>query len=157
MQKLSQIVAAAAVLACMPAGVLLAQDTPGTGQTTPATPVLTPPPPPAAAAPASPPPVTAPATAVTAPPPPVTAPAPVVTAPPPTAAIPAPAAAAPASAAPAAAPPNSTAIEHTTKKKKSAKITRQQEIERSIDSGTVPARYRRSVPKEYQQYIPFAK
>jgi hypothetical protein len=36
-------------------------------------------------------------------------------------------------------------------------MTRQQEIEKSIDSGTVPARYRRSVPKEYQQYIPFAK
>jgi hypothetical protein len=43
------------------------------------------------------------------------------------------------------------------KKKKSAKMTRQQEIDKSIDSGTVPARYRKSVPKEYQQYIPFAK
>ena len=43
------------------------------------------------------------------------------------------------------------------KKKKPAKMTRQQEIDKSIDSGTVPARYRNSVPKEYQQYIPFDK
>ena len=41
------------------------------------------------------------------------------------------------------------------KKRKPAKMTRQQEIDRSIDRGTVPARYRSSVPKEYQQYIPF--
>ena len=34
------------------------------------------------------------------------------------------------------------------KKRKPAKMTRQQEIDRSIDSGTVPARYRNSVPKE---------
>ena len=43
------------------------------------------------------------------------------------------------------------------KKKKPARMTRQQEIDRSIDRGTVPARYRSSVPKEYQQYIPFDK
>ena len=43
------------------------------------------------------------------------------------------------------------------KKKKPAKMTRQQEIDRSIDQGTVPARYRNSVPKEYHQYIPFDK
>jgi hypothetical protein len=43
------------------------------------------------------------------------------------------------------------------KKKKSAKMTRQQEVDRSIDRGTVPARYRNSVPKEYHQYIPFDK
>ena len=43
------------------------------------------------------------------------------------------------------------------KKKKPTRMTRQQEIDRSIDSGTVPARYRNSVPKEYQQYIPFDK
>jgi len=36
-------------------------------------------------------------------------------------------------------------------------VTRRQEIERSISSGTVPSRYRSSVPKEYQQYIPFDK
>jgi hypothetical protein len=42
-------------------------------------------------------------------------------------------------------------------KKKTAKMSRQQEIDRSIESGTVPARYRSSVPKQYQQYIPFEK
>jgi hypothetical protein len=104
MQKLSRIVAAAAVFVCVPAGALMAQNTPNTGPETATTPA------PAATAPA--PPATAPATATT---------------------------------------------EHTTKKKKSAKMTRQQEIDKSIDSGTVPARYRKSVPKEYQQYIPFAK
>ena len=36
-------------------------------------------------------------------------------------------------------------------------MTRQQEIDHSVDSGTVPARYRSSVPKQYQQYIPFDK
>jgi hypothetical protein len=36
-------------------------------------------------------------------------------------------------------------------------MTRQQEIDHSIDNGTVPARYRSSVPKQYQQYIPFEK
>jgi hypothetical protein len=43
------------------------------------------------------------------------------------------------------------------KKRKPAKMTRQQEVDRSIDQGTVPARYRNSVPKEYHQYIPFDK
>jgi hypothetical protein len=43
------------------------------------------------------------------------------------------------------------------KKKQPAKMTRQQEIDRSVDRGTVPARYRNSVPKEYHQYIPFDK
>ena len=43
------------------------------------------------------------------------------------------------------------------KKKKAAKMTRQQEIDRSVDRGTVPARYRNSIPKEYHQYIPFDK
>jgi hypothetical protein len=76
-----------------------------------------------------------------------TTPAPAPTAPTPTAAAPAPVATAPAT----------TTTEQTTKKKKPAKMTRQQEIDKSIDSGTVPARYRKSVPKEYQQYIPFAK
>ena len=41
------------------------------------------------------------------------------------------------------------------KKKTTKKMTRQQEIDHSIDTGTVPARYRSSVPKEYQHYIPF--
>ena len=43
----------------------------------------------------------------------------------------------------------------TTKSKKST--TRQQEVDKSIDSGTVPSRYRSSVPKEYHHLIPFAK
>lgn len=63
------------------------------------------------------------------------------------------------------AAPSSTAAETApaekekpaTRKKKPAKMTRQQEIDRSIDRGTVPARYRSSVPKEYQQYVPFDK
>jgi hypothetical protein len=106
MQKLSRIVAATALFLCVPAGVLMAQNTPDTGPETATTPAPTPAP---------------------------------------TATAPAPAATAPAT------------TEHTIKKKKSAKMTRQQEIDKSIDSGTVPARYRKSVPKEYQQYIPFAK
>jgi hypothetical protein len=45
----------------------------------------------------------------------------------------------------------------TKTKKKSGKMTRQQEIDHSVNSGTVPSRYRSQVPKEYQQYIPFDK
>lgn len=69
-----------------------------------------------------------------------------------------PAATSPA-AAPESAPPESAAPQQKTaaKKKKPARMTRQQEIDRSIDRGTVPARYRNSVPKEYHQYIPFDK
>jgi hypothetical protein len=40
---------------------------------------------------------------------------------------------------------------------KKKKLTRQQEVDQSVQSGTVPARYRSSVPKQYQQYIPWAK
>lgn len=43
------------------------------------------------------------------------------------------------------------------KKPAKKKMTRQQEIDHSVDSGTVPARYRSSVPKQYQHYIPFDK
>jgi hypothetical protein len=84
----------------------------------------------------------------------------------PDSATPAPApAATPAPAAePAATPPAATTTTTTTdketgtkKKRPARKMTRQQEIDRSIDSGTVPSRYRSSVPKEYQQYVPFAK
>jgi hypothetical protein len=63
-------------------------------------------------------------------------------------------------ATPSAAAPETPAPEKekaAPKKKKPAKMTRQQEIDRSIDRGTVPARYRSSVPKEYHQYIPFDK
>ena len=58
---------------------------------------------------------------------------------------------------PAATPATTTTEQATPKKTKAKSLTRQQEIDRSIDSGTVPARYRNSVPKEYQQYIPFDK
>ena len=61
-----------------------------------------------------------------------------------------------ATAAPPTSAPETPAPEKAApKKRKPAKMTRQQEIDRSIDRGTVPARYRSSVPKEYQQYIPF--
>ena len=63
-----------------------------------------------------------------------------------------------ATAAPSTSATDTTAPEKAKaapKKKKPAKMTRQQEIDRSIERGTVPARYRSSVPKEYQQYIPF--
>ena len=100
-------------------------------QTTPSTDT------PAAAAPAAAPTTSAPATA------PATQP---TTAP----------AAQPTTETPAAT--TTTAKDTGTKKKKSARrMTRQQEIDKSIDSGTVPSRYRSSVPKEYQHYIPFAK
>ena len=70
-----------------------------------------------------------------------------------------------APAAASTAAPEAKALENTApekekaapKKKKPAKMTRQQEIDRSVERGTVPARYRNSVPKEYHQYIPFDK
>jgi hypothetical protein len=73
--------------------------------------------------------------------------------------------AAPETRAPENKSPENTAPENTApektkaaaKKKKPARMTRQQEIDRSVDRGTVPARYRNSVPKEYHQYIPFDK
>jgi hypothetical protein len=60
---------------------------------------------------------------------------------------------------PAATPPAATADKGaaTRKKRAAKKMTRQQEIDKSIESGTVPSRYRSSVPPEYQQYVPFAK
>ena len=73
--------------------------------------------------------------------------------------------AAPEAKAPENKAPENTAAQNTApekekmapKKKKPARMTRQQEIDRSLDRGTVPARYRNSVPKEYHQYIPFDK
>jgi hypothetical protein len=73
--------------------------------------------------------------------------------------------AAPEAKVPESMAPENKATENTgpekekaaTKKKKPAKMTRQQEIDRSVDRGTVPARYRNSIPKEYHQYIPFDK
>ena len=72
---------------------------------------------------------------------------------------------APEAKAPENKAPENTARENTAaekekaapKKKKAVRMTRQQEIDRSVDRGTVPARYRNSVPKEYHQYIPFDK
>jgi len=79
------------------------------------------------------------------------------------AAAPAPAAPAPAaSPEPAASPapsasPTTTENKPTTTKKKKSAGTNRKEIDRSIQNGTVPSRYRSQVPKEYQQYIPFEK
>jgi hypothetical protein len=41
------------------------------------------------------------------------------------------------------------------KRRTARKETQQEEADRSAKNGTVPARYRNSVPKEYQQYVPF--
>jgi hypothetical protein len=43
------------------------------------------------------------------------------------------------------------------KMKSLPKAMTQQEIDHSMESGTVPSRYRKNVPKEYQQYVPFEK
>jgi hypothetical protein len=133
MQRFSRIAAVAALLLLMPTGALLAQSTP-----TAATPDTG-----AGAAPA---------------PAPAPAAAPAAT-PPATATTPATTTTAPTTSTTTTPAPATTTTEPATgaKKKKSARMTRQQEIDRSIDSGTVPSRYRKSVPKEYQQYIPFAK
>src|SRR5450631_1250960 len=136
MQKFSRMVVAAAMAVCVPAGLLMAQNAPSTGSDT----------------------TTAPApAATTAPAPDTSTPAPAASAPAPAATTSAPAAttSAPATTAPAA--PATTQNDQPAKKKNTAKMTRQQEIDKSIDSGTVPARYRKQVPKEYQQYIPFSK
>ena len=129
MHRLSRIVAAAAVAVCVPAGLLMAQNAPATGSDTTAAPAP------------------APAPAATTPEPAATTPAPAAT-------TSAPAA---TTSAPAATAPATTQNDQPAKKKKTAKMTRQQEIDRSIDSGTVPSRYRKQVPKEYQQYVPFSK
>jgi hypothetical protein len=127
MQKLSRIVAAAAVAVCVPGGLLMAQNAPSVGSDTTTAP---------AAAPAA----TTPAPAATTAAPAATTPAPAAT-----------------TSAPAATAPATTQNDQPAKKKQTAKMTRQQEIDKSIDSGTVPSRYRKQVPKEYQQYIPFSK
>ena len=82
--------------------------------------------------------------------------APAATGTPPAATTTAPAA---TTAAPAAtdASPSTSSKKSAEKKPAKKKMTRQQEIDHSVDSGTVPARYRSSVPKQYQQYIPFDK
>ena len=63
------------------------------------------------------------------------------------------------STAPSTAQSDSTTPDQAAPKKKKTtkKMTRQQEIDHSIDTDTVPARYRSSVPKEYQHSVPFEK
>jgi len=63
---------------------------------------------------------------------------------------------APSTGTAATAPADTTTTAKPTKKA-AKKMTRQQEVDKSIDSGTVPARYRNSVPKEYHHLIPFDK
>ena len=125
--------AATAILLCTPLGFVLAQTAPDPGA--PAAPATT-------AAPAAPAAPAEPAAQT----PPANAPAPATQSanPPPT-------------NAPSANPPTTTTDNAHKAKKKTAGMTRRREIEKSIDSGTVPSRYRSSVPKEYQQYIPFSK
>jgi len=125
--------AATAILLCTPLGFVLAQTAPDQGA--PAAPATT-------AAPAAPAAPAEPAAQT----PPANAPAPATQSanPPPT-------------NAPSANPPTTTTDNAHKAKKKTAGMTRRREIEKSIDSGTVPSRYRSSVPKEYQQYIPFSK
>ncbi len=43
------------------------------------------------------------------------------------------------------------------KKPAMPKAMTQEEVNHSMESGTVPSRYRKNVPKEYQQYVPFEK
>ncbi len=42
-------------------------------------------------------------------------------------------------------------------RKSDTKSSRRREVDKSVDSGTVPSRYRKDVPREYQKYIPWAK
>ncbi|MBI5130408.1 MAG: hypothetical protein HZA66_13275 [Rhodopseudomonas palustris] len=63
---------------------------------------------------------------------------------------------APATAAPAS-PPSTADRKGGEKQQRPKTATRRQEIEHAIETRTVPSRYRNSVPKEYQKYIPFAK
>jgi hypothetical protein len=121
--------AATTILLCAPLGMALAQNAPD--QAAPAAPATT------AAPPAAPAAQTPPADA--------------------------PAAPTQSNNAPSSSPSAKTATDATpdtkankTKKKKTG-MTRRQEIDKSIDTGTVPSRYRSSVPKEYQHYIPFSR
>jgi hypothetical protein len=59
-------------------------------------------------------------------------------------------------AVPAQAQQPGAADQQQQQKKKQKKPTTRQEVDKSVDSGTVPAKYRSSVPKQYQQYVPFA-
>lgn len=52
---------------------------------------------------------------------------------------------------------NSDVVQVAKKKNSARKKSARQEAEESAEAGTVPKRYRSSVPKQYHQYIPFAK
>jgi hypothetical protein len=151
MKKIALSVLAAALFTC-PASVLLAQ-APNTGNDTGAqqAPLTTPEPAATPAPGATPAPAETPVPAST----PRPAPTPLSAATPEPAATPAPGA--------SPAPEEKKSVDSgdkktaTKSKKKSGKMTRQQEIDHSISSGTVPSRYRSQVPREYQQYIPFEK
>ena len=138
MQKRSHLAAAFAALVSLscPTGLALAQTTPA-----PATDAATPA---ATAAPAAAPPAAAPATPAA-----------------PAASVAAPAASSTPPATPAPAASSAAPKEPDTKPaapvKMKKRMTRQQEIDHSIATGTVPSRYRSSVPREYQKYIPFEK
>ncbi len=41
--------------------------------------------------------------------------------------------------------------------KSGTKSSRRREADKSAETGTVPSRYRRDVPREYHKYIPWAK
>jgi hypothetical protein len=60
-------------------------------------------------------------------------------------------------AAPQAASSNELTPVQDQKTTRSKKSKRQQEIDKSVETGTVPKRYKSSVPKEYHHLIPFAK
>jgi hypothetical protein len=154
--RIIAVCAATVGLVCVPLALALAQTAPDPAASS--APAATAPP-----SPPSPPPA----------PPAAAAPTPSANAPAPTAeqanspAAAAPATGSPAASAPAASPPSANAPAAATdnapnsppkaKKKKPIGTARRHEIEKSIESGTVPSRYRSSVPKEYQQYIPFSK
>lgn len=57
---------------------------------------------------------------------------------------------------PAQAQQPGTAQQQQQQTKKQKKPTTRQEVDKSVESGTVPAKYRSSVPKQYQQHVPFA-
>ena len=49
------------------------------------------------------------------------------------------------------------ADDKSAKKKTAAKKGSQSELDRSIDSRTVPSRYKSQIPKEYHQHIPWGR
>jgi len=69
-----------------------------------------------------------------------------------------PAATAPATPSASASPDKITASGSSAPKPgKRTRMTARQQVEHALKTGTVPARYRSQVPKQYQRYIPFEK